>query len=546
MPTRSLWMRFGTLVVALAVFAACGTETPVTVREHLPPFVAALRPDQPGFNESFRFDVGDTVESYDSVGGGFRLHYARTGRNAVSATDVDVSGVPDFVEDAATIYDGVLSFYRDALGFLPPLSDDSITDNGGDGRFDVYLVDFGGGGADGVFRTDASLVSNPDQCIGYMVQENDFVGYGYPSTHIATQILASHELFHAVQAAYDANQGAVLSEGTATWATEQYDSSLRDFESAVRGYFDNPDHPLDVPMAGPVDAFSYGTAIYFEFLSERFDPTMVRSLWERVVNDANGEADPNWFAVLPGVLNDAGADSFAETWVQFATWNLYTGAFADPTQSYARGADYPRVRVDVVAAPWQDAALRVSHAATEYYSLAPEGRSDMTAALVGPVEELLDLHLVLAVGLGSSYDPVLVVSDITAGTETVPTASARNLVVAVVNASTGTMSRHPGICVGTVDEVAACRNELVPTQAGPTESTNGQGGCDCAASISIPAALICMLMMLRRRKPGAARMTVSLVCSIDRVAQLAASSSHRHRKNASLGEALLQQRHKRR
>src|SRR5690606_23918477 len=105
--------------------------------------------------ELFRFDPADVVESHPSPGGSFRVHYTRSGAHAVPPLDeAGELGVPDHVELVAAIYDEVLEAYVGRLGFRAPLSDESLADNGGDGRFDVYLLDFGSS-ADGAFRTDA-------------------------------------------------------------------------------------------------------------------------------------------------------------------------------------------------------------------------------------------------------------------------------------------------------------------------------------------------------------------------------------------------------
>jgi hypothetical protein len=118
------------------------------------------------------------VETHGSASGHFLVHFTKAGTHAVPPADVDASGVPDFVEEVATVYDEVYQRYHVDLGFRTPVSDEGIPiDNGGDGRFDVYLVDFAGVG-DGVFRTDGCGAENPEVCAGYMVQENDYAGYG--------------------------------------------------------------------------------------------------------------------------------------------------------------------------------------------------------------------------------------------------------------------------------------------------------------------------------------------------------------------------------
>lgn len=101
----------------------------------------------------------------------------------------------------------------------------------------------------------------------------------------------------------------------------------------------------------------------------------------------------------------------------------------------------------------------------------------MTAALVAPSGmpgETDDLHLLLATRKGSTYDPVKKVADVAAGTETIDTTGADKLVVFVVNGLTGGMSRKPALCIGTTDEVAACRAAL--TSSGTSTGTAGAGG----------------------------------------------------------------------
>ncbi|XYI04092.1 MXAN_6640 family putative metalloprotease [Sorangium sp. So ce1128] len=205
-----------------------------------------------GAGLQFRFDPDDVAETFASASGSFLVHFAREGRSAVPGEDADATGVPDSVEEVAAIYDEVIVHYRDVLGFRPPRSDEDLPDNGGDGRFDVYLGDFAGVG-DGVFRVDACDPDDEGRCAGFMTQENDYAGYDYPSTRTANRILGSHELFHAVQAAYDHGQDTPMMEGTAVWATESFDPSLQDFEGFVGGYLSNTDRSLDVPMVGPVD-----------------------------------------------------------------------------------------------------------------------------------------------------------------------------------------------------------------------------------------------------------------------------------------------------
>lgn len=465
---------------------------------------AADRPDTPGTTELFRYAPTDVVETYGSPGGGFLLHFTRAGSNAVPLADTDASGVPDYVESLAVLYDDVLAFYRDELGFRAPLSDGDLSDNGGDARFDVYLLDFGGG-SDGSFRTDAcgAFGALPGQCIGFMVQENDFAGYGYPSIDYANRVLSSHELFHGVQDAYDANQGSVIAEGTAVWATEAYDPTLGDFEGFVAGFLDHTDRPLDHGLSGPVDPFSYGAALFFRFLEERFDRALIRELWEACETEA-------WLPALDALL--AGADygsSFTEAFTEFAEWNLYTAANADPARAYVEGARYPPVSSTRVTLPFQSQnSLRVFYASSQYWRADPGSRTRTGAALVGDAD---GLGLVVAVRRGNTIE--------LASGASADTAGADEVFVIVINPALMGESRRPGLCIGSPDELEACRAAMQPMpDAGPIDVDAGiegdggtlappSGGCGCTvigtgnpASVAPLFALALLVLRARRRR----------------------------------------------
>jgi MYXO-CTERM domain-containing protein len=510
-------MNARSLAVVVAALAACGGEDAPVLEA--PPLAPLVRPDTPGNNLMFNFEPSDVVETHASPGGRFLIHFTRDGINAVPDTDSDTSGIPDFVEQVAQVYDQVLVHYQ-GLGLRAPLDDGDIADNGGDDRFDVYLVDFNGIG-DGNYRNDACGPTNQEVCAGYMIQENDYAGYGYPSTLVANRILGSHEFFHAIQAAYDNNQGSVLAEGTAVWGTESFDEGLNDFEAFIDGYLNNADRPLDQPLPGPVDPFSYGSAIFFQFVEEAYGPGIVRAILESSENGVGGVADPIWFEQLDATLSTAAQSPFADVFHEFVTWNLYTtSAFADPAQAYANGAGYPRVRIDMVTAPHQDDSLRVYYASAHYFGAAPLGRPAMTAAVVPPATDAAaaeGLEMMLVTETSSGIGTVLEIADPTAGTETVDTNGVERVVTVVFNPTMGGESKKPGLCIGSPEEVQSCKEQLggaggagggggggAPPNDDPPSDDDGDGGCSCrvAATKTNTPALLCALFFyfLRRRR----------------------------------------------
>lgn len=474
-------MRALSLASALSLLLACGVpETPRT--SLVATSEAELRPTDTSSTLMWKFLASDVVEAQGADGGEFKVHFTRAGTNAVPGADVDDSGVPDFVERVEETYEAVGATYHGVLGYRRPLSDATVSPNGGDDRFDVYLLDFARA-ADGAFRVDRCLTSSPDLCIGYVVQENDFSGYGYPDTTTATLILGSHEYFHAVQAAYDANQNVVVSEGTAVWATERFDPSTDDFENFIDGYLTRPDRSLDSAPPGPVPAFAYGSAIFFKYLSEKHDDAIIRKLWERLENGQGDPAEPadvanpSFLVQLDALLKRDYSSSFAEAFAEFATWNLYLGAAADPARSYAGGAGYPLVATTSVTAPYRVDGPRVFYASTQYFDAPAAGRARMTAGLgdsaLTTTDDLAGMVVVIAAKKnGRITEAVRVVT----GAETVDVTGG-SLVAAIINTNRGpigaALSQRPGICLGAPDEVASCR------------ATFGGGGTDAGTDAGV-------------------------------------------------------------
>ncbi len=469
------------LPLLCVVLVSCGEEERVPHR--VLSQTAELRPTDTTSNLMWRYLATDTVESTGVDGGEFKVHFTRAGTNSVPAGDADDSGVPDFAERVADTYEEVGRTYHGTLGYRLPLSDATISANGGDGRFDVYLLDFARA-ADGAFRVDQC--PTVDHCIGYVVQENDFAGYGYPSAIAATRILGSHEYFHAIQAAYDNSQNVVISEGTAVWATERFDPSTLDFENFIHGYLERTDRSLDSAPPGPVPSFAYGSAIFFKFLTERHDDALIRKLWEHL-EDGQGDPtevadqpNPTFLIQLDALLKRDYQSTFADEFAEFSRWNLYLGTAADPAQAWDDASTWPQVTTINVAAPYKLDASRVFYASTQYYFVPAAGRTQMTAALVD--SELTtgnDLDgMVLWIAARKNGRNTEVVR-ITAG-QTVDV-SGGFLIAAVTNTNRGPMgaslSQRPGICIGTPEEVSTCASSL-----GGTADAGVDAGVDAGTS----------------------------------------------------------------
>lgn len=432
---------------------------------------ALARPDNPLSNDLFKFDAGDVVETFDTPR--FRLHFTREGTSSVPSADTDGSGVPDHVEELGAVYEEVLDFYTAVLGYRAPL-DDADIDPVGDGRFDVYLVDFGLS-ADGAFRAEACA---GDVCAGYMVQENDFAGYGYSSATYANRLLASHELFHAVQAAYSSGQGSVFGEGTAVWASEQFDPSLDDLEIYAAAYLDESDRPLNADGSGPVDSFTYGSGIFWQYVGEALGDDAIRALWE-ACGDAPGA---DWFDLIDGVFTAAGGEGFAGVFADFAAATLMTGGRADPSRGFVDGEALPELIFDRQNLPFESASFLVFVSSYRTLAVIPGERSDVRVALVGEGEDTDGVRLVVAPLKGDVVGDLLVADrhDVT-----LDTAGVDFVLVQVVNTRQSGNGARPVLCVGTDAEVTSCLASAAPPPEEPPPPPPGDDpppGCAGAGS----------------------------------------------------------------
>ena len=330
--------------------------------------------DRPTEGGLFSFDSNDSVETYDEDM--IRVHYSSSGSNVAIMDDLDDSGVPDYVELVARTANDVLEFYAE-LGFVYPLSENDVglNDLGGTSAFDVYLVDFGGS-SDGMFGIDGCRGT---VCAGHMVMENDFRGYGYPSLEEATDVLVSHELFHAVQAAYHAGQPAWLSEGSAVWAEWVYNPDVQDFINFSAAYLSETERSIYKPPAGMTTAFSYGTALFFAFWDEYYNEDISRmiALQESLVGL---DEDDMILAVLDQM------DDVATDWMVFSKWNLATNRRTGEMESYSFAARLFGLQSEMEGTMIED-EYRFYPLATTYFELEHEG-GYCTFAYVGEDEDV--------------------------------------------------------------------------------------------------------------------------------------------------------------
>ncbi len=455
------------IAAATNVMMACASD--LDDFAHVTHSESFLRPTDPSAGLP-RLDPADIVETVESSA--FKVHYSVDGPNSIPLTDADGTGKPDFAELVLKTCDEALAYYTEELNFRRPISDGFLTEaNGGDDRFDIYLVDFARRG-DGQYRIDGCLNDAPEKCTGHMLLENDFAGYGYPSIETAIRIVGSHELFHAIQAAYAADQDVVVSEATAVWATERFDPSLNDFEAFIGTYLARADRSLFIAPAGIADGYPYSVALLFRFLEESLGPEVVLHLWESIEQDP---FNSDWLLALDRVLALHYATSFPSAFEQFALWNVYTGDRALPSYAYQEGSRYPQVKAETVSLPHRAEQPRLFAASTRYWVFEPGTRATVTASLAAPIGSAATDGVsiwMVPVGLAGAEEPVEVTDD-----TLLSTTDLQSVVLAAINTNASGASKRPTVCIGSPPETAACvANES--TDGGVSDPDPDSGAVD--------------------------------------------------------------------
>lgn len=297
------------------------------------------RPTDPGDPDEY-----SVAEEAPACSTNVCVHYVASTDDAPDLTDTSpANGIPDYVDQASAVIEAVWQAEVIDAGYRAPKSDVDSTNNGGNAKLDVYLADVGADGLYGYCTSDDPNLppgSYPYYDFSaYCVVDDDFDPGQFPGTNgvDALKVTAAHEFFHAVQFAYDTFEDMWLMESTATWMEEQVYDEIDD----NRQYL--PDSQLEKP-AVPLDKGSgfgvYGNWIFWQFLTEDFDASIVLDTWAYADGAAGGPDKYSSQALSKAIADrtvDGKAWRFRWAYAEFGAWNAAPGDF------YAEGQDglYP-------------------------------------------------------------------------------------------------------------------------------------------------------------------------------------------------------------
>jgi hypothetical protein len=306
---------------------------------------------------------GYPERTYDTPEGHFKIHYVTEGDSAVyqPQKDDDYNGHPDWVDATGQVLEHAWNREVSSLGYLWPPSDLQNPDppgNGGDGKYDVYLMNLQAGPIWYLGYTQGEInVAQPwpASFTSHIALDNDYLGYGPGHTQLEwLQVTVAHEFFHAIQMAYD---GAEYEQGggnikpywmemSAVWMEEMVYDEINDYLGYLPEFFAEPWLSLKT-FESLSDQHAYGSCVWPLFLSEKFDSVIIRDIWERCAEvPGNNVIDYAEGKSATDIVLEAGGSNFEEAFREFTVWNYFTGSRARTELYYSEGDMFPEVKVE--------------------------------------------------------------------------------------------------------------------------------------------------------------------------------------------------------
>ncbi|MFH2050078.1 MAG: MXAN_6640 family putative metalloprotease [bacterium] len=305
----------------------------------------ADRPERP---------VLEGEETHGSPDGLFLIHYTRTGPDSVYHPNVDVNlnGVPDYVDSVAIICDSVYNIEVNVMGYpAPPV--DGFYPDGGDNRFDVYLKDVGAG-VYGLAYVDSLYIDGPGtyRATSFLELDRDYQDLSvYKNKPLeAVKVTTAHEFFHMIQFGIDVTETEVNNfvtppltarywmEMSAVWMEDQVYDNINDYRLYLPYYFNDPRNSIQ-QFSNYSDLHPYASAIFPMFLSEKYGQDLIKDIWLRCGETGGSSFLASAHLAIDSVSNHT--ENWASAFAEFAVWNYFTGdmaAFAPSGYGYEERA----------------------------------------------------------------------------------------------------------------------------------------------------------------------------------------------------------------
>ncbi len=330
-------------------------------------------------------------ETAESADGSFRVHYIRSGPDAVPADDINHNGIPDFVDEALA----ALTYSREqyiAMGYRVPPGDGGA---GGSDAIDVYMRDLStagpsGQGLYGLTSPDTRISqTTPPRFTSFIEVDNNFSaddrnssgGIVYGTTGVnGLRVTCAHELYHVFQSgSYGVFQvQPMIYEFTATLMEQLLYPTIPDWVSYTSKLFTRP---AEWPFGTSSGITGYVWGFWGQVVYNSPARNAILDIWNQIYNGTYP---------MQAFVNaiDANGTSLRDVFCNSLPLFYATGSRSVETDGLLFSADLPEIQlgIDAPAEPPSTMAtgnLRAFEVRAFRYSLPnADGNGRVSAAIV--------------------------------------------------------------------------------------------------------------------------------------------------------------------
>lgn len=263
-----------------------------------------------------------TPFSIISQSGKFRIHYDTT---AFEKPKYNASlSIEENLNMISSAIDSTYNFEVNYLGYPSPPEDNG---EGGDNRYDIYIMNLGGG-LYGYTETETHLGNQ--KYTSFMVIDNDYAGY-YSSGINGARVTLAHEFHHGIQMGnYILRfEDTFFYEITSTSMEEFVFDDVNDYYAYMPSYFNNPQKAF-------AENDGYNLAIWNIYLNENFGYDIMKRQWELMPSQRAMNA-------VSLSITERGS-SFKHELNNFGVWTYHTKHRAILAKYFKEAGSYPLIK----------------------------------------------------------------------------------------------------------------------------------------------------------------------------------------------------------
>ena len=249
----------------------------------------------------------------------FKIYYGSSNPATTFWADYNNNNIPDFIDELKTIMEYVYDYEINTLKYKSPFPDSK----------GIVIV-----GNTGV-KINSNEITIDSKTCGYAMKENGYslmIVNPIPPSSLFTKsknmlkVTIAHEFFHLVQFGYSMDFSTAsnlwLFEGTAVWMENQVYPDIDDY---IYSYAEDLIGNTREGLISDKGFHPYGTALFFDYLSQKFGQSIIKDLWESFANKDTA------IKAVKDVIENIYSSSFQQTVTSFYK------ALLEPEENFSDG-----------------------------------------------------------------------------------------------------------------------------------------------------------------------------------------------------------------